>query len=128
MTHRGKKEDEGHNAHAAPINDQKQEDKIVIKINPQLEAHKSTDGTIIGKAEELVHALYRGGKRFKDILICWDEEHENIIVQTDVASESLIRLEVKYFLQAEKEKAQRDLLDAKIRLATIEELQDENRK
>ena len=100
----------------------------MIKINPQLEAHKSPAGTVIGKAEELFPALYRNGSRVKDIAIFWDESHENIIVQTDVASEQLIRLEVKYFLQAEKEKAQRDLLDAKIRLATIEELQDENRK
>lgn len=99
----------------------------MIKVNPQLETHKSPDGTVIGKAEELFPALYRNGRRFKDIVIYWDEQHENIIVQTDVASEQLIKLEVKYFLQAEKEKAQRDLLDAKIRLATIEELQDENR-
>lgn len=100
----------------------------MIKINPQLEPHKSPSGTVIGKAEELFPALYRNGRRFKDIVIYWDEQHENIIVQTDVASEQLIKLEVKYFLQAEKEKAQRNLLDAKIRLATIEELQDENRK
>ena len=100
----------------------------MIKINPQLEPHKSPSGTVIGKAEELFPALYRNGRRFKDIVIYWDGQHENIIVQTDVASEQLIKLEVKYFLQAEKEKAQRDLLDAKIRLATIEELQDENRK
>lgn len=99
----------------------------MIKVNPQIEAHKSPAGTVIGKAEELFPALYRGGQRFKDIAIYWDEQHENIIVQTDVASEQLIRLEVKYFLQAEKEKAQRELLDAKIRLATIEELQEENR-
>ena len=100
----------------------------MIKINPQIEAHKSPAGTVIGKAEELFPALYRGGQRFKDIAIYWDEQHKNIIVQTDVASEQLIMLEVKYFLQAQKEKAQRDLLDAKIRLATIEELQDENKK
>lgn len=100
----------------------------MIKVNPQLEAHKSPAGTVIGKAEELFPALYRNGSRFKDFAIFWDESHENIIVQTDIASEKLIKLEVKYFLQAEKEKAQRDLLDAKIRLATIEELQDENRK
>ena len=99
----------------------------MIKINPQLEAHKSPAGTVIGKAEELFPALYRNGQRFKDIAIYWDETHENIIVQTDVASERLIKTYVKNFLQAEKEKAQRDLLDAKIRLATIEELQDENR-
>lgn len=100
----------------------------MIKINPQIEAHKSPAGTVIGKAEELFPALYRNGRRFKDIAICWDETHENIIVQTDVASERLIKIEVKYFLEAEKEKAHRDLLDAKIRLATIDELQEENKK
>lgn len=99
----------------------------MIKINPQLEEHKSPAGTVIGKAEELFPALYRNGQRFKDIAIYWDEQHENIIVQTDIASERLIKTYIKNFLQAEKEKAQRDLLDAKIRLATIEELQDENR-
>ena len=100
----------------------------MILINPQLEQHKDAEGKVRGKGAELFPALYRNGSRVKDIAIFWDEQHENIIVQTDVASEQLIRLEVKYFLQAEKEKAQRDLLDAKIRLATIEELQDENRK
>ena len=45
----------------------------MIKINPQLEAHKSTDGTVIVKAEALFPALYRGGTRFHDIVICWDE-------------------------------------------------------
>lgn len=100
----------------------------MIKINPQLEAHKSPTGTVIGKAEELFPALYRNGSRVKDIAIFWDESHENIIVQTDIASEQLIKTYIKYFLQAEKEKAQRELRDAKIRLATIEELQDENRQ
>lgn len=100
----------------------------MIKINPQLETHKSPLGTIVGKGEELFPALYRNGRRVKDIAICWDETHENIIVQTDVASERLIKIEVKYFLEAEKEKARRDLLDAKIRLATIDELQEENKK
>ena len=100
----------------------------MIKINPQLEPHKSPSGMVIGKAEELFPALYRNGSRVKDIAIFWDETHENIIVQTDIASERLINTYIENFLQAEKEKAQRDVLDAKVRLATIEELQGENRK
>ena len=70
----------------------------MIKVNPQLEAHKSPAGTLIGKAEELFPALYRNGQRFKDIAIYWDEQHENIIVQTDIASERLIKTYIKNFL------------------------------
>lgn len=98
----------------------------MILINPQLEQHKNEKGEVHGKPEELFPLLYFHGERRKDIAICWDDEGENIIVQTTLNSERLIRTEIKYFLIAEKHKAQRELTSAKMRLATIEELQDEN--
>lgn len=100
----------------------------MIKINPQLEQHKTAAGMLVGRGQELFPALYRDGTRVKDIAIFWDEAHENVIVQTDVAAEQLIKVYVTNFLDAEEKKARRDLLDAQIRLAAIEEMKGQNRQ
>ena len=97
----------------------------MILINPQIEQFKDKKGEIHGKTEELFPFLYFHGKRRKDIDIRWDEKGENLIVQTDLKSGRLIATEIKYALIAEREKAQMEILNARIRIERIDEMLSE---
>ena len=94
----------------------------MILINPQLEQFKNEKGDVYGKDEELFPFLYFKGQRRKDIDIRWDEKGENLIVQTDLKSGRLIATEIKYALIAEREKAQMEILNARIRIECIDEM------